>query len=152
MWLNIAESTLFGGQRPIFSSGALSEKMVTFGGVTLLALDGEMNVNFKRTNDRKKWKADSAVEGKGNKWMHVTGTWAIGSTAQLYIDGALNSTPIENEHHLNGVNLPDTMTVGVKNNLDGRKGQFVLDEWYFWDLELSSDQVAQIYAVYQTGT
>ena len=151
MWLKIDESMLSDGQNPIFSSGALTEEPVTYRGVTLLIICDDIKVNFKRTNDRKKWKAESNINGKANKWMHLTGTWAVSGTAQLYIDGALNSTSIENEHSPSGPNLPDTMTVGVKNTLQGKFGQFILDEWYFWDWELSGDQVVQVYAAYQTG-
>ena len=139
MWLKVDESN---GQKPIFSSGALTEKPVTYGGVTLLIQNGFIKVNFKRTNDRKKWKAESNANEKGNRWMHLTGIWTLSGTAQLYIDGVLNSASTEIEHSPSGDNLSDTMTVGVKNTLKGQFGQFVLDKWYFWDWELSADQVA----------
>ena len=43
------------------------------------------------------------------------------------------------------------MTVGKLNSGSEKYGQFDIDEWYVWDRQLNSDEVAQVYATYLTG-
>ena len=83
--------------------------------------------------------------------MDVTGTWAAGGAAKLYVDGALNSTATNSTYNVQGPVLNTKMTVG-KINDGGNHAELILDEWYFWDRELSGDQAMQVYTAYQTGT
>ena len=72
--------------------------------------------------------------------MHITGTWVAGGAPKLYVDGALNSTATNSTYNVQGPVLNTKMTA-----------EFILDEWYFWDRELSGDQAMQVYTAYQTG-
>ena len=153
MWLKIPQSALdASGQKAIFSSGALGSKQVTFGGLTLTIVKLDFRLNFKRKdNGGSKWKATSVETVEGDKWMHVTGTWAVGGTAKLYVDGTLNSTATNSTYNVQGPVLNTKMIVGKLND-GGNHAELNLDEWYFWDRELTGDQAMQVYTAYQTGT
>ena len=71
IWLKISQSALDGsGHKAIFSSGALGSKQVTFEGVTLVIVNRNFRLNFKRKEDGgNKWKATSVGTVEGDKWM-----------------------------------------------------------------------------------
>ena len=130
--------------RAMFASGGNS------GGVTLLLNQGMLRLLFQIISPNKKWEVAVDVSNQGAKWIQVAGTWTLEGVVNLYLNGALNSTGA-GEAVSTSESLPLGMYVG-KLNSAGRHTKFFLDEWYFWDLELSADQVAQVYATYQTGT
>ena len=130
--------------RVVFSSGGDS------GRVTLLVNYGMLRLLFQRITPNKKWEVAVDVSNQGAKWFQVAGTWTLGGVVNLYLNGALNSTGVGGAVNTSE-SLPLEMYVG-KLNSAGSHAKFFLDEWYFWDRELIADQVAQVYATYQTGT
>ena len=151
IWLKFPQETL-AGQKGIFSSIGRGKNKVTHGGVALLIVNGRLALRFKLTEGTKRWKAKSVRSVQDNTWIHVAGTWTIGGSAKLYIDGVLNDTESEELCPEEDSVIRDTMHVGKISFGKDRYGNFLLDEWYFWDWELSIDQVAQVYAAYQTGS
>ena len=115
------------GQKAIFSSGALGSKQVTFGGVTLVIVNHDFRLNFKRKDDGgNKWKATSVGTVEGDKWMHVTGTWMLGGAAKLYVDGALNLTATNSTYNVQGPVINTKMAIGKLND-EGNYAEFILD-------------------------
>ena len=152
MWIKLHES-MFSGQNPIFSSGGLDKDIIAFGGVTLVAGGSFLKLSFKRVGNQK-WKAKANVTGLSNQWMHIAGTWALEGSVTLYIDGTLMETNGQSTTSGNTGAMKDSTTVGkmTTSNGDDKFGQFVIDEWYFWDWELSRNQVSLVYTAYETGT
>ena len=72
----------------------------------------------------------------------MAGTWTLGGAVSLYLDGALSLTGVA-EALSTSESLPLGMYVG-KLNSAGSHAKFFLDEWYFWDRELSADRVTQV--------
>ena len=159
MWLKFHQSTLNGidEDKGVFSSGGHGNGKVSFGGVALFVeKDGPLKLRIKKKLNSiiSAWTCDCNITaGWAERWIHVAGTWSLGGGVKLYIDGALNATG-NRDDILNPEDpvLPKTMHVGKLNSDNENYGQFVLDDWYFWNLELSGDQVAQMYSAYQTGT
>ena len=159
MWLKFHQSTLDGidEDKGVFSSGGHGNGKVSSGGAALfiekdrpLKLRIRKKLNFIITA----WTCYCNIKaGWAERWIHVAGTWSLGGGVKLYIDGVLSGTG-DREEILNPEDpvLPKTMHVGKLNSGNENCGQFFLDEWYFWSLELSGDQVAQMYSAYQTGT
>ena len=115
-----------------------------------MTVSGSLTLHFKIT-DGKRWKPKSGLV-QNNTWIHVGGTWAVDGEANLYIDGVLNNTKSK-EVKPEGPYTQKNMHVGKFNETEDRSkyGKFLLDEWYVWDRQLSEQQVAQVYAAYQTG-
>ena len=152
MWLKFSTATLV-GRRGIFSSVGRGKNKVRHGGVALLIANGYLALHFKLTEGTKRWKAKSVRRVQDNTWIHVAGTWTVGGAAKLYIDGVLNDTESEEIYLEEDPFIQNTMHVGTfAYSGEARYGNFLLDEWYFWDSELSADQVAKVYAAYQTGS
>ena len=120
--------------------------------ITLVMVRHVLRFNIKHANQGKTWKADTGMTGRINVWMHVAGTWKCCTAARLYIDGTLNATDLGTDESVAISSMPNRMHIGKKYSVNEKYGQFLLDEWYFWDRELSGDLVAQVYAVYETGT
>ena len=154
MWLKFPQSALeVAGNKAVFSGGGQGSASVIIGGVALLINQERLSLRFKRNipSSRTIWNVIGDISTRGDQWIHVTGTWAAADTAKLYLDGALNATGWQQTFFPFSQYLPPVMHVGKLNDA-GDHAEFVLDEWYFWDWELSGDQVAQVYAAYQTGT
>ena len=117
-----------------------------------MAGGGFLKLSFKRVGNQK-WKVKANVTGLSNQWMHVAGTWAPEGSVSLYKDGVLMDINGQSAPGKDGVVSKDTMSIGKMDLGDGdRYGQFAIDEWYFWDRQLSVNQVEQVYVAYQTGT
>ena len=130
--------------RSVFSSGGYR------GDLALLVKQGMLRLLVQRITENMKWEVTVDVSNHGAKWIHVSGTWALGGVANLYLDGALSSTG--NGETISSYQPPPPKMYVEKLNSAGGYTKFFLDEWYFWDRELRVDQVAQVYAAYQTGT
>ena len=145
MWLMLEQSILdIADDGAVFSSGGDS------GGVALLVNQGMLRLLVKRITPNKKWEVAVDVSNQGVKWIQVAGTWTLGGVVNFYLNAALSSTG-DGETISSYQPLPPKMYVGKLNSAGGY-AKFFLDEWYFWDRELRADQVAQVYAAYQTGT
>ena len=153
MWLKFPQSALeVAGNKAVFSSGGQGSSSVTIGGVALLINQGRLLLRFKRNiPSRTIWSVIGDISTRGEQWVLVTGTWTPAGTAKLYLDGDPKATGQQQTFFAFSLYLPPVMHVGKMNDA-GDHAEFVLDEWYFWDWELSGDQVAQVYAAYQTGT
>ena len=92
------------------------------------------------------------VTGRGNQWLHVAGTCKQDGAARLYIDGAeVDVFPWPLWYGQNSYSYHNQkMQVGRLSEYF-YYGEFTLDEWYFWDRELTGDQVKQIYDAYKIG-
>ena len=152
MWLKFTQSALeVAGNKAVFSSGGQGNASVTIGGVALLINQGRLILRFKRNiPSRTTWDVDGDISTRGEQWVHVAGTWTAAGTAKLYLDGGLNATGYQQTFFPFSQYLPPVIHVGKLNDA-GAHAEFVLDEWYFWDWELSGDQLAQVYEAYQTG-
>ena len=94
---------------------------------------------------------NTLISGRGDQWLHVAGTWKQDGAAKLYIDGAevdVDLSPYPIAQILSNAPGP-MMQVGRLSYF--YYGAFTLDEWYFWDQELTGDQVKQIYDAYKKG-
>ena len=109
-------------------------------------------LHFRRREGAKKWVAKADISDEADKWIHVAGTWSLDDAVKLYIDGSLDDTGTGRVFVLGDPDLPNTMHIGRVGHNNETYGQFVLDEWYFWDQELNGDEVMQVYAAYQSGT
>ena len=117
-----------------------------------MIVNGYLTLHFKLTEGNKRWKAKSVRSVQDNTSVHVAGTWTIGGAVKLYIDGVLNDTESEKFYTMADPVMQSTMHVGKIIFGQDKYGHFLLDEWYFLDLELSVDQVAKVYAAYQAGS
>ena len=82
----------------------------------------------------------------------MTGTWAAEGTAVVYIDGVPKATTTSTSLSQDSGTSNRKLVIGKFNSGNDKYGAFDLDEWYFWDQQLSEDQVEQVYAAYQAGT
>ena len=152
MYLKVSQLTLDSPTHGFVFSSAGHHGRVTFGGVSLLIIRGNLVLHFRRREVAKRWLTKADISDQANRWIHVTGTWSLSDGVKLYIDGSLSDTGTEGTFLLGNPDLPNTMHIGRVGHRNETYTQFVLDEWYFWDQELNGDEVMQVYAAYQPGT
>ena len=139
--------------RGIFSSGGEGRETVVNGGVALYLYRGVLHLHFKTNGGSVvKQDVDASIQERGDQWLHVAGTWSRGGTVKIYIDGAQRDVARSSyaSNPLSANYLIPKMQVG-RLSIKNFYGQFTLDDWYFWDQELSRDQVKQVYNAYNTG-
>ena len=154
LWLKISQAALtYPARQGIFSSGGEGRGAVVNGGIALYLFQDQLRLKLK-TNGGTPIRQDlyADIPGRGDQWLHVAGTWKQNGAARLYIDGAEVSVTWSTFSPLpSSINyLLPIMQVGRLSSLN-YYGEFTLDEWYFWDTELTGDQVKQIYDAYKTG-
>ena len=137
----------------ILASGGEGILSVVGGGVALYLYQSKIYLEFKKAGllpVRQDLYTD--ISGSGDQWLHVAGTWKQDGAARLYIDGAEVAAGGPSHTSLSTAlrYLIPKMQVGRTSNRN-QYGAFTLDEWYFWDKELTGNQVKQIYDSYKTG-
>ena len=74
------------------------------------------------------------------------------TTGQCCTSGGNKEGSVQNEKFLENskiMEVPNEMLIGKLQSSDGL---LVMDEWYFWDVELSEHDIMQVYMAYQSGT
>ena len=83
----------------------------------------------------------------GAYWTHVAGTWTSETGVKLYVNGTVTQD-MQYKIPLGSAVLPDRMKFGLYST----DGLLLMDEWYFWDIELDEYKIMQVFNAYKQGT
>ncbi|CAH1772277.1 unnamed protein product, partial [Owenia fusiformis] len=82
-----------------------------------------------------------------NTWYHVSVTWRATGGQNVYINGVLEATNTASYSKTSSPTSYNNFKLGTPNNHNGKYGKGMLDEFRFYDAELSSSEIAAIYSV-----
>ena len=140
MWLKAAETIPVG---IVLSSGGNSNKVNPSGVALKFESNGVLAFNARVRSTKKRWLIRHDVSGA--EWMHVALTWKQDGNMTAYVNGFFVETDPGVTYAPSSTLHTTNMVIG--SHIDGNQnfGQFVLDELYVWDQELSATEVAQVY-------
>ena len=132
-------------ERYILSSGGQTRNLIT-GGMALSVKYGKLVTTF-RISGTAQWLIDD-ISIEADQWYHVSATWNKDDDLTGYINGIQWKQVGSASPTVGRSTVSSTMHVGKPNNGDRLYGNVSLDDWYFWEKVLSSDDMETVYSMY----
>ncbi len=153
MWLNISAASFVPGSEFLFSNGGHTST-VSRGGIAVLVQNSLLYVTVRHGQQGLHWRIND-VSVPSDTWFHLGIIWTQENGLKIYING----TKVAEKIHVSYTATSGNDATGIfmqlgklNTNPDNAFGAaFYIDEWYFWETALTSEDISIMYQKYKSG-
>ena len=120
------------------------------GGMKVSAKLGQIEVGFRMRHPGMVWNSGN-IDVPIDQWFHFTATWNQDGNLTTYINGSRINSVSGTAYSPIGY-VPSAMHLGKPKNAHTAFAKVFIDEWYFWDVVLTDEQVKSIQQIYFAGS
>ncbi len=148
MWLKLSSAMFTNEDLYVISSGGQTS-YTNQGGIAILVKDSLLYITIRDANQHLHWKKTDILAPK-DAWFHLGIIMSVSNALKIYVNGTEVATAQSISYSPSG-STGYPMQLGKANTGSIKFGTFSIDEWYFWDLTLTAEQITEIYDKYGQG-
>ena len=148
-WLKLPQWMLNSGgaDKYVISSGG-QKTGITTAGMAVLTKSGKLVVIFRIRSTTEIWQKDD-ITVQPDQWFHLIVTWNIFGYLSIFINADEKEATSVSSYSPRNALVSSALHLGKPNNGFLNYGEVEIDEWFFWDYELSYDQVFAICTIHK---